>query len=269
MKSFEKIMRKTNDKSSNGWRRKDIRQLRLLLQPPFGEEEFYYLYRLPSIYFTKLFLILGLTANQVTWFGSLVGITGSLLWCLNSGLWKLVGVIFLYMFEVFDHSDGEVARARDGSSTKGVFYELLGHSVMKSFIFVGFSIGMWRIYGDSLFLILGYFCSIGLFLTSIVRYHGLRAAVERGIDVSFKETGVGKMNFLVKILNFPVGDLGIIFVYFLFTIGLIILSNAQILLYIGKLYLVLFITLSFGKFYLQTHRVAHTVSNKCDKGKTY
>ena len=76
-----------------------------------------------SIYFTKPFLKMGVSANQATAVDLLIGLAaGALLVLPNPGYW-LIGVLLFYLYFVFDCVDGEIARYRKTSSPVGSYLD--------------------------------------------------------------------------------------------------------------------------------------------------
>jgi phosphatidylglycerophosphate synthase len=80
-----------------------------------------------SIYLTRMFVALGVSANEVTFLMMLTGLAAFAL-CIPHILWaNILGLIFWYLFEALDCCDGEVARWTKTSSVKGVYLDLLTH----------------------------------------------------------------------------------------------------------------------------------------------
>ena len=88
-----------------------------------------YFYQLVSIYFTKIFLIIGLSGNQVTILSGIVSIIGGVLISFESVILTLVGFICFHLFSIFDYSDGEVARYNKKGGVEGHFLDWLMHFV--------------------------------------------------------------------------------------------------------------------------------------------
>lgn len=63
-----------------------------------------------SIYLTKLFLKLGLSANQVTFIDFLMVVAAGVFFAFADPLYWLFGIFFFFLYLVIDCSDGEVAR---------------------------------------------------------------------------------------------------------------------------------------------------------------
>ncbi|MBC8147671.1 MAG: CDP-alcohol phosphatidyltransferase family protein [Bacteroidetes bacterium] len=80
-----------------------------------------------SIYFTWLFVKLGISANQVSVLMIITGLAGIIM-CIPHLIWmNFVGAILMYMFLVLDCSDGEVARWTGKRSIKGIWLDLIAH----------------------------------------------------------------------------------------------------------------------------------------------
>jgi len=76
-----------------------------------------------SIYFTKPFIKLGISANQATAVDFLIGLAaGIFLTFANPAFW-LIGIALFYLYFVFDCVDGEIARYRKTSSPVGSFLD--------------------------------------------------------------------------------------------------------------------------------------------------
>jgi len=83
---------------------------------PWFERNFY---RRISIYFTKVFLKTGMSANQVTVIGALIGLIAGLFLAFANPLYWIIGVLFFYLVLIFDRVDGEVARYKNLASPGG------------------------------------------------------------------------------------------------------------------------------------------------------
>lgn len=85
------------------------------------------LVRKVSIRITWLILHTGLSANQVTVAGVLLGMAGAAALTQNN-FWDFVGgIVLLQLSFVVDFSDGEVARYRGGTGAGGAFLDWIGH----------------------------------------------------------------------------------------------------------------------------------------------
>lgn len=104
--------------------------------------------RIPSIYFTWLFLNMGFSANQVTMVSLVIGIIGALLCNFN----LLFGLILVYLYAIIDASDGEVARYNKTSSPKGLFLDYMAYIIVFTLLLLSLPLDMYT----------GIFCIAGL-----------------------------------------------------------------------------------------------------------
>lgn len=111
--------------------RMSVARIRTATKPP--EHEFVlarYYGSIISPYLTWVCLRLGLSADQVTILGGVIGAVGAALLFPALGLWTAVGVIALQVAYILDFSDGQVARMRGTSSMAGGYLDWLMHLYM-------------------------------------------------------------------------------------------------------------------------------------------
>jgi hypothetical protein len=95
-----------------------------------------------SIYFTRLFLYMGATPNQITFLGVAVFFVGIFLLTLNNYILGIVGSLIIFFSIVLDGCDGEVARFRKfiGKPIKGniggLYVEPVSHDIQYGFAFL-------------------------------------------------------------------------------------------------------------------------------------
>ncbi|MFC2002746.1 CDP-alcohol phosphatidyltransferase family protein [Chloroflexota bacterium] len=111
-----------------------IKELREKCQAK-GHGRFYidwtdYLPRVFSIYFTRCFISLRMSANQVTLVSLVVGILVAVLIGLGEPLLMLIAGILLYLFLILDCSDGEVARYYSMQSYTGFYLDRMVTAVI-------------------------------------------------------------------------------------------------------------------------------------------
>lgn len=135
-----------------------IKELREICQGNNGEnsEVKTVIWRYPSIYFTKVLLRLGFSANQVSVLGTVIVIIGFLCLLLNNIIGIIISIFFVVVGTILDNSDGEIARFRKTASPIGLQVELISHEIQFS---VFFPLIGWIVYqttGEIVFLILGF-----------------------------------------------------------------------------------------------------------------
>lgn len=150
--------------------RPSIAELRSVCQPPStlnrANAEHWagrlYMRRI-SIYATRISVRLGIAPDTITWIMVAVGVLGglALLWPGLAG--AIVAVILIQAYLLLDCSDGEVARWRGRSSTKGVYLDRVGHYFTEAVLFaaLGFRASSLQANG---WAVLGLFAALGTVL---------------------------------------------------------------------------------------------------------
>lgn len=93
-----------------------------------------------SFLFTFIFINLGFSAWAVSVLSVFVAITGCVFLCINSFLFRLLGVILIEFWLVLDCVDGNIARVKKTSSEMGEFIDALSGYFVTAFVY--FSIGV-------------------------------------------------------------------------------------------------------------------------------
>lgn len=118
--------------------------------------------RKASIYFTKLFLKIGISANQVTLLSFLVGIiAGVFLTFANPRFWIVGGLLYCLHF-LFDTCDGEIARYTKSSTTVGAFFDDMNVAIIWPYIVACMSFGVYSATGTVIPLAFGFLAIICL-----------------------------------------------------------------------------------------------------------
>lgn len=149
-----------------------IDELRRICQEPTKYNWHWYakLGRKASIYFTKLFLKLGISANQVTLINIVVGVIAALLFSIGNYWYSISGAILLHLWLILDMADGEVARYNNKTSILGEKLDDTGSDLVSSLLYfsIGFGIsknffdvsGIFNIFSNSFPIILGFALSV-------------------------------------------------------------------------------------------------------------
>ena len=117
-----------------------------------------------SIYFTKVFLKMGISANQATAVDLLIGLAaGALLVSPKPGHW-LIGIFLFYAYFVFDCVDGEIARYRKTASPVGSYLDGGLGTLMWPYILACMTFGISNALQDNTVFIFGFLAAIGWLL---------------------------------------------------------------------------------------------------------
>ena len=109
-----------------------------------------------SIYFTWIFLRLGISANTVTILSGIAAIIGGIL-LVSKNIWVVIfGIFFLHLYYLLDYSDGEIARYNNTSSIKGWFLDWYMLFIRDAAMFTGLAIGAYNIESNNFILICGF-----------------------------------------------------------------------------------------------------------------
>lgn len=92
-----------------------------------------------SPFFTRLFLHLKSTPNQVTLSMIVSGLIGSILFAFQSHLIQYCGVLFIHLWYILDGSDGEVARITKRFSLFGSEIDYTAHVINHPFFTLTFA----------------------------------------------------------------------------------------------------------------------------------
>lgn len=120
---------------------------------------------LVSPFFTLLFLKLRVIPNMVTLFMIIFGVLGACFFAIPGSLFKIIGVIFIYLWYIMDCSDGEVARITKRFSLYGKEIDYTAHVIDHPLFTLAFMINLIDISYYYVFLI----GSLG-FLDTIYRH---------------------------------------------------------------------------------------------------
>jgi len=141
-----------------------IRELRKICQivkhSKFRESKFHWLkwnfYCRLSIYITKVFLKLGISANQTTLCGFFAGIIGCSFFVFGNPEYWIVGILPLYLSRLFDAADGEIARYNKTASATGTYWDNMCDISLDSFKFACMTFGIYSIFHEIPVLIFGF-----------------------------------------------------------------------------------------------------------------
>ena len=158
-----------------------------------------------SPYFTRFFIEHGITANQVSALGILIGILSAFI--LSTGNFiMLVGCLLYQLWNLFDSIDGEIARVTDTKTLSGKYLETIAESIAESCFVLFLGIGLSRMLNDDLFLHLGPIFAVfamSLYCFARARDQLLSTKTEKDVRISFKfkqSSGVTTVYKKVRVL---------------------------------------------------------------------
>lgn len=143
-----------------------IKEMRRIAQTPEVSsrlDENWYLKRVSrkvSIFFSKFFLIIKMTPNQVTGLMIITGIAGSILFAFPSIILSILAFIVFQLWLILDCSDGEVARLSGKISLFGPYLDRLNHYITDIFLLASLGVKLYIITNNTLYLFLGTLLSL-------------------------------------------------------------------------------------------------------------
>jgi phosphatidylglycerophosphate synthase len=134
-----------------------------------------------SIYFTKIFIIMGLTPNTVTFLSLFVVFLGAFIFTY-SGVLSIVAFFLLFQFSfILDSCDGEVARYSRKFTRLGGLLESVSSTLMSLVLYLSIAVRLWNITENAIFIVLGLLGAISDVMRDVIVYRKLKL-VEEGIS---------------------------------------------------------------------------------------
>lgn len=110
-----------------------------------------------SIYFSWLFINLGLNANQVTIVFFITGLIGAICFVSQQFIFILLGYLLWRLHIIFDLCDGDVARFTQKFSINGAYWDYMIHSLLYPLFFININISLYLKYEQVLFMFIAAF----------------------------------------------------------------------------------------------------------------
>jgi len=135
---------------------------------PWFERNFY---RRLSIYCTKMFLMMGISANQATLLSFIFGLLGGLFLIFTSAIFLTISALFLILCLIFDRVDGEISRYNRSSSKSGAHFDFMVGATVHSYIIICMTFGAYNALQDTVIFIFGFLAVILNLLSELSRIH--------------------------------------------------------------------------------------------------
>lgn len=110
-----------------------------------------------SIYFSWLFINLGMNANQVTVVFFITGLIGSICFLSQQIVFILLGYLLWRLHIIFDLCDGDVARFTQKFSINGAYWDYMIHSLLYPLFFININLALYLKYEQDLFMFIAAF----------------------------------------------------------------------------------------------------------------
>ena len=126
------------------------------------------IYRNFSTPFTWAFVKLGISPNTITISSFFLCLIGFYLLAQGSHIYIILGLLFFVLFKIFDDSDGEVARIQNALSIEGLYFDRVGHYIYSVCLGMGLGLGIYRIYQNDIYIILGFIFTLVFVLENAI-----------------------------------------------------------------------------------------------------
>lgn len=123
-----------------------------------------------SIYFTWIFLHIGITPNQASFIALATGLVGAALIAVPKMSYLMAGSLIFLLYLILDSSDGEIARITDNKSKIGAYFDNLLHIFLYAALFTSIGINIYLRTNDTFYLLLGTLAALLFSLASLVHY---------------------------------------------------------------------------------------------------
>ena len=127
----------------------------------------YMIYRKFSTPFTYLFVKLGISPISVSILNFIPPIAGYFFMAAGSYPFMILGILSFILFKVLDCSDGEVARIQNPKAMdnlhkgiEGPYFDGFAHFIYSTCLGMGLGVGMFKLYGNEIYLTLGMFLTL-------------------------------------------------------------------------------------------------------------
>jgi phosphatidylglycerophosphate synthase len=97
-----------------------------------------------SIYFTKVFILLGISANMITLLSIVAGILAGIFISLSQPIYFILGALSLLMVTILDCSDGEIARYHAQNSSTGEYLDRIAAAIIDPTILFGIGLALFK-----------------------------------------------------------------------------------------------------------------------------
>ncbi|MBS3134236.1 CDP-alcohol phosphatidyltransferase family protein [Candidatus Woesearchaeota archaeon] len=128
-----------------------------------------YNYRRLTTRITRYIVVTDIKANHITFLSFLFALSSAYLFSLGHYKYFIIGAIFMQVGYLFDLIDGEIARFKKQASKFGQWFDNSTDVFGQIAIIIGITLGVFRIIGKDMVLLLGLFAIVNQFLNMYIR----------------------------------------------------------------------------------------------------
>lgn len=129
-----------------------------------------FLYRPITEPVAKFLFKTSITPNKITTFGIFVSVVAGIFFSLGEWKYLVTGAILAQIVLILDLLDGQVARYKQMRTMFGRWYDKISNKIFKYIMFLGATIGAYRMSGDYIILIIG---AVAIFNVTMISFVSL------------------------------------------------------------------------------------------------
>ncbi len=157
-----------------------IRAARRIAQPPeYAPNITEVPYRVISIWPSVVLARAGVTANRITLLWIALGLFGVVALGSADNRIRIVGAFLLQLSYLFDFVDGEVARLQNCLSKRGLFWDLAGHGLIKTGLFLALGFALFMASRRPEYLLLSFCACLSISGEYALPFYAARASVQK------------------------------------------------------------------------------------------
>ena len=118
----------------------------------------------------KILVRTEITPNQITTMGILISIVAGGFFALGEWKYLVIGAVLIQFVLISDMLDGKVARYKKLGTPFGEWYDGIANKIFKYFLFLGATIGAYKISGNPLILIVGAIAIFNMTMIAFILY---------------------------------------------------------------------------------------------------
>ena len=162
-----------------------------------------------SPYLTFISIKLGITPNTLTYIMWLIGILAAFTFLNENIIFGLVGCIFLVLINIFDTSDGEVARLTGQTSDFGLTLDKIAHFTTNIFLIYCIAINLSKFYESSIPIHLSIVLILVICSDEMIKELFLSQRLRKDIESSKMEISYNRRSKAEFIVHLTAGCVGL------------------------------------------------------------
>src|SRR3989344_9196595 len=111
-----------------------------------------------------------ITPNQITTIGIFISIIAGSFFALGEWKYLVMGAVLTQLVLISDMLDGKIARYKKLGTVFGEWYDGIANKIFKYILFLGTTIGVYRVSGEPLMLVVGAVASFNMIMISFILY---------------------------------------------------------------------------------------------------